>query len=59
MNNHINSNDTQGIKWITQTFSIVRIPPPMTEKHKHTIQQQHPCWQFIVFISMWKTPAFQ
>ena len=32
MNNHINSNDTQGIKWITQTFSIVGIPPPMWQK---------------------------
>ena len=37
MNNHINSNDTQGIKWITQTFSIIRT----TTNDRETKIQKH------------------
>ena len=37
MNNHINSNDTQGIKWITQTFSIIRT----TTNDRETQIQKH------------------
>ena len=35
MNNHINSNDTQGIKWITQHLVLQEYHHQCDRKHKH------------------------